>query len=138
MAGDAFAEGRQSDFNPLLLPNPPIVWRDHLGRDGASPGLAADTHASSPLPTQMTRLTRATVKSSEYGLYALLLLQPATGLLTTLFGGRPFPLFLWQILPIHARDEMLRAAFHLPTISVHGACSLDRGPYAAALFTISC
>src|SRR5215470_11758971 len=71
------------------------------------------THATlPPFPMQMTRLHRATVKLSEYGLYALLLVQPATGLLTTLFGGRPFALFFWQFSPPIARDEMLRAAFH--------------------------
>src|SRR5262245_15770453 len=37
-----------------------------------------------PFPTQMTTLHRATVTLSEYGLYALLLCQPATGLLITL------------------------------------------------------
>jgi cytochrome b561 len=66
-----------------------------------------------PFPTQMTKLHRATVKLSEYGLYALLLGQPATGLLTTLFGGRPFALFGWQFSPLLPRDETLQVAFHL-------------------------
>jgi cytochrome b561 len=123
----AFAEGLQSDFSPLLLQIHRsfgvtiwvvtalrLVWRL--------------THASvPPFPTQMTKLHRATVKLSEYGLYALLLVQPATGLLTTLFGGRPFALFFWRISPFMPRDEMLRAAFHL---------SHELGAWALAVLTV--
>jgi cytochrome b561 len=83
----ALAEVRQSDFTPVLLQihrsfgvtiwvvtAPRLAWRL--------------THASlPPFPTQMTKLHRATVRLSEYGLYALLLGQPATGLLTTFFAG---------------------------------------------------
>jgi cytochrome b561 len=35
-----------------------------------------------------------------------------TGLLTTLFGGRPFGLLAWQIPPLFPRDEVIRDAFH--------------------------
>jgi cytochrome b561 len=65
-----------------------------------------------PFPAQMTWLHRAMVKLSEYALYALLLGQPATGLVTTLLGGRPFALLVWQVPPLLPRDEVLRDAFH--------------------------
>ena len=58
----------------------------------------------------MTKLHRATVKVSEYGLYVLLLSQSATGSLTALLGGRPFDLFFWRFPPIMPRNEMLQAA----------------------------
>jgi superoxide oxidase len=50
-----------------------------------------------PFPSNMTKLHRAIVKVSEYGLYALLLIQPATGLAATVLRGRHFAIFLWQI-----------------------------------------
>ena len=91
--------------------------------------------ANQPFPTQMTKLHRATVKLSEYGLYALLLGQPVTGLLTTLFSGRPFALLLWQFSPLIPRDEMLRAAFHLShELGAWALAALAVGHAAAALF----
>jgi len=48
-----------------------------------------------PFRSTMTKLHRATVKLSECGLYALPLAQMVTGLLTTIFGGRPVALFSW-------------------------------------------
>jgi superoxide oxidase len=50
-----------------------------------------------PFPCNMTKLHRAVIQLSEYGLYALLLVQPATGTGAALFSGRPFALFVWQI-----------------------------------------
>ena len=88
-----------------------------------------------PFPAQMARLHRATVKLSEYGLYALLLAQPATGLLATLSGGRPFALFVWHVPALMPRDEMLRAWLHFS--HQLGACALAVlvfGHAAAALF----
>ena len=83
----------------------------------------------------MTKLHRATVKLSEYGLYALLLGQPATGLLTTVFSGRPFALFWWGVSPLLPRDEMLRAAFHLShEIGAWALAALVVGHAAVALF----
>jgi superoxide oxidase len=94
------------------------------------------THATlPPFPMQMTKLHRATVKLSEYGLYALLLVQPATGLLTTLFGGRPFAVFLWQFPALLPRDEMLRGAFHLShEFGAWALAALTAIHAAAALF----
>jgi hypothetical protein len=83
----------------------------------------------------MTKLHRAAVKLSEYGLYALLLGQPVTGLLTTLFGGRPFALYLWQFPPLMLRDETLRAAFHFShELGAWALAALAVGHAAAALF----
>jgi cytochrome b561 len=87
------------------------------------------TNASMPpFPPQMTGLHRLAVKFSEYGLYALLLGQPATGLLTTLAGGRPFALFLWPFPPLMAGYEVLRAVFHL---------SHEVGAWALAALAVS-
>jgi superoxide oxidase len=131
----AFAEVRQSDFTPILLQIHRslgvtiwvvtafrLAWR----QTGAS---------LPPFSTQMTKLHRATVKLSEYALYALLLGQPATGLLTTLLGGRPFALFLWQFPPLIPRDQMLRAAFHFShELGAWALGALAVGHAAAALF----
>ena len=124
----ALAEGRQSDFAPVLLQ----IHRSFGATVWVITALRLAwrlTNASlPPFPAQMTELHRATVRWSEYGLYALLLGQPATGLLTTLLGGRAFALFLWRIPPLVPRDEMLRAAFHL---------SHEFGAWALAVLTVS-
>ncbi len=51
----------------------------------------------------MSRLHIAGVHLSEYGLYALLLLRPLTGLADTLARGHPFGLFAWQVPALIAR-----------------------------------
>jgi cytochrome b561 len=53
-------------------------------------------------PASMSQLHRLAVRVSEYGLYALLLLQPATGFAQTVLHGRPFELFAWTIPPVSA------------------------------------
>jgi cytochrome b561 len=65
-----------------------------------------------PFPAYVTRTHRAMIKLSEYGLYALLLGEPLTGLFATLFGGRPFALLAWQVPPLLPRDAAIRDAFH--------------------------
>jgi superoxide oxidase len=84
-----------------------------------------------PFPTGMTKLHLATVKCTEYGLYVLLLSQPSTGLLHTLFGARPFGLFVWQFSPL-MRDDMLREAFHVAHEFGAWAFALLAGGHAAA------
>jgi superoxide oxidase len=66
-----------------------------------------------PFPEAMTETHRTVVRWSEYGLYALLLVQPATGMAATLFSGQPFALFLWRIAPLVQEDKALRVTFHL-------------------------
>ena len=131
----ALAEVQQSNFTPVLLQihrsSGVTIWVVTALR------LAWRlTHASlPPFPTQMTKLHRATVKLTEYGLYALLLGQPATGLLTTLFGGRPFALYLWQFPALMPRDLTLQAAFHLShELGAWAFVCLVVGHAAAALF----
>jgi len=131
----AVAEARQSDFALFMLQ----IHRSFGVTIWIVTALRLAwrlTNASRPpFPTQMTRLHRATVKLSECGLYALLLGQPATGLLTTLLGGRPFALFMWQFSPLMPRDEMLRAAFHLShELGAWALAALAVSHAAAALF----
>jgi superoxide oxidase len=131
----ALAEVRQSDLTPVLLQ----IHRSFGLTIWVVTALRLAwrlTNASlPPFPTQMTKLHRATVKVSEYGLYALLLGQPVTGLLSTLFGGRPFALFLWEFSPLMPRDEMLRAAFHLShELGAWALAALALSHAAAALF----
>jgi superoxide oxidase len=94
------------------------------------------THAKlPPFPNKMTKLHRVVVQLSEYGLYALLLVQPATGLATTLLNGRPFALFLWQIPPSMSEDKALRAIFHMAhEFGAWTFGALIAGHAAAALF----
>src|SRR5262245_23408780 len=131
----ALAEAQQSHFTPVLLQIHRssgvtiwvvtalrLVWR------------LANANRP-PFPTQMTKLHRAAVKLSEYGLYALLICEPATGLLTTLFGGRPFALYLWQLPPLVLRDVALQAAFHFShELGAWALAGLAVGHAAAALF----
>jgi superoxide oxidase len=88
-----------------------------------------------PFPANMTKVHRAIVHLSEYGLYALLLGLPATGLGATLFSGRPFALFLWQIPQLAPHDKALWAMFHLAhEIGAWALGALAAGHAAAALF----
>jgi cytochrome b561 len=131
----ALAQVRQSDLTPVLLQ----IHRSFGVTIWVVTALRLSwrlTGASlPPFPAQMTKLHRATVKLSEYGLYALLLGQPATGMLTTLFGGRPFALFLWQFSPLMSRDGMLWAAFRLShELGALALAALAVSHAAAALF----
>lgn len=88
-----------------------------------------------PFPAHLTRTHRAVVTLSEYGLYALLLGQPATGLAATLLRGHPFALFGLQVPQLMPEDPALRAVFH--TVHELGAWTLGAlaaGHAAAALF----
>jgi cytochrome b561 len=62
-------------------------------------------------PASMTPLHQLGARLSEYGLYALLLIQPATGLAQTILRGRPFEVFAWSIPPLIARDVALVGIF---------------------------
>jgi cytochrome b561 len=61
-------------------------------------------------PASMPALQRRAAKVTEYGLYALLVLQPATGLADGIFHGRPFVLFGLQVPALMAFNKPL---FHL-------------------------
>ena len=47
--------------------------------------------------TSLTRLHQIAARSSEYGLYVLLLTQPLTGLAQTVSRGAPFELLAWTV-----------------------------------------
>jgi cytochrome b561 len=82
----------------------------------------------------MTRLHRLAARVSEYGLYALLLLQPATGLAQTVLRGRSFGLLAWSIPPlssVHLGYARLFEGFHvvgawclIALVSLHAAAAL--------------
>jgi len=124
----ALAEARQSAFTPVLLQIHRSVGVTIWVVTALRLAWRLTNASMPPFPAQMIKLHRAAIKLSEYGLYALLLAQPVTGLLTTLFGGRPFALFFWQFSPLIARDDMLRAAFHF---------SHELGAWALAALAVS-
>jgi superoxide oxidase len=68
-----------------------------------------------PFPESMPKLQRQMAKLNEYGLYALLIIQPLTGLAYSLFRGRSFPIFLWQMPKLLPGDRGLSEGLH----SVH-------------------
>ena len=94
------------------------------------------THAAlPPFPASMSRLHRAFVKMSEYALYALLLVQPVTGMAATLLRGRQFALFFWHVPPLMSESRTIWIS--LEGIHEIGACAfgaLILGHAAAALF----
>jgi superoxide oxidase len=60
----------------------------------------------------MTPLHQLGARLSEYGLYALLLIQPATGFAQTILLGRSFAVFAWNIPPLVARNVALVGIYH--------------------------
>ena len=74
------------------------------------------THARfPPFADGMNIVHRWVVTLSEYALYALLLLQPITGLTGTLLAGKPFGLFFWTVpawLPRMADASVAVLGFH--------------------------
>jgi cytochrome b561 len=65
-----------------------------------------------PFPASMPPLQQTIAKANEYGLYALLLLQPLTGLGDTLFRGRPVALFFWKLPAVLPKVKPAFQAFH--------------------------
>jgi len=65
-----------------------------------------------PFPQNMPKVQQRLAKTSEYGLYALLLFQPLTGLAQSLTRGRHFMLFAWQVPKLMAGDRPLTMLFH--------------------------
>ena len=70
-----------------------------------------------PFPESMPKLQQWIAKANEYGLYALLLVQPATGLGGMVFDGRPFNLLIWQV-PVRLAPD---ATIHLLLEEAHKA-----------------
>lgn len=90
-----------------------------------------------PFPPAMLRIQRTIATLSEYGLYALLLLQPVTGLAQSLTRGKPFVLYGLETPAVMAKDKALTALFHqvhavtawalLGLISLHILAALFHG-----------
>ena len=90
-----------------------------------------------PFPASMPTLQQRVAKLNEYGLYGLLLVQPLTGLGNTLFRGRPFALFAWQVPTLFAPNKAAAQMFHsihefgawglLVLIGLHAAAALFHG-----------
>lgn len=64
-----------------------------------------------PFPESMPKLQQWIAKANEYGLYALILVQPITGLGKVLFHGRPFELFIWEVPALLAPNAAIRSVF---------------------------
>jgi cytochrome b561 len=64
-----------------------------------------------PFPESMAKLQQWIAKANEYGLYALLLVQPITGIGDVVFHGRPFTLFIWQVPALLTPDAAIRSLF---------------------------
>jgi cytochrome b561 len=99
-----------------------LVWR------------AAFAHLP-PFPPGMPRLQQRIARANEYGLYALLTLQPLTGLGDTVLRGHPFVLFGLTVPrlthPEKAVFHALHAAHELGAIALALLIALHAG---AALF----
>lgn len=59
-------------------------------------------------PKSMPKLQQIVAKANEYGLYALLLVQPITGLGRVLFRGQPFDLLFWHVPALFAENDSIR------------------------------
>jgi cytochrome b561 len=85
-------------------------------------------------PASMKALHRLAARVSEYALYALLLLQPVTGLAQSVLRGRPFELLAWSIptvVPVHLGYAQLFQGVHelgawclVALVSLHSAAAL--------------
>jgi cytochrome b561 len=64
-----------------------------------------------PFPQSMPKLQQWIAKANEYGLYALLLVQPITGLGNVLFHGRPFTLLIWEVPELLESNPAIRSVF---------------------------
>jgi cytochrome b561 len=90
-----------------------------------------------PFPASMSKLQQRAAKLNEYGLYGLLLIEPLTGVGSSLFRGRPFTLFAWQVPVVLAPDKMISHMFHsihefgvwalLALIGLHATAALFHG-----------
>jgi cytochrome b561 len=90
-----------------------------------------------PLPVSMSKLQRLAAGLNEYALYALLLLQPLTGLGDTVLRGRSFTLVVWRVPALLHADKPVFHTLHtlhewgaivlLGLIGVHTAAALLHG-----------
>jgi cytochrome b561 len=106
----AFASGGEQARSLLTLHRSlgVTVWLLAIGRFAWRVTLAR----TPPLPASMPPLQVRAAALSEYGLYALMLLQPLTRLAQSVTRGRPFQLFMFQAPALMVRDKPLTALFH--------------------------
>jgi superoxide oxidase len=64
-----------------------------------------------PFPERMPKLQQWVAKANEYGLYALLLVQPLSGLGNVLFRGHSFSLFIWEMPALFEANPAIRSVF---------------------------
>jgi len=113
------AEVRQSDFTPVLLQIHRSIGVTIWVVTALRLAWRLTRARLPPFPTHMTKLHLVTVKLSEYGLYVLLLGQPATGLLTLSLAGVRSPILL-AVSSDHAPGRDATAAVHFRMNSAHG------------------
>jgi cytochrome b561 len=64
-----------------------------------------------PFPESMPKLQQWVAKANEYGLYALLVAQPISGLGNVVFRGHRFTLFIWQVPALVEPNPAIRSVF---------------------------
>jgi superoxide oxidase len=64
-----------------------------------------------PFPEGLPKLQQSIAKANEYALYALLFVQPLTGLGNALFRGHPFQLFIWEVPALLEPNPAIRSVF---------------------------
>jgi cytochrome b561 len=62
-------------------------------------------------PHSMPKLQQLIAKANEYALYALLIVQPITGLGRVLLRGQPFDFLIWQIPVLFDHNQEIRSLF---------------------------
>jgi cytochrome b561 len=65
-----------------------------------------------PFPSAMPKIQQRAAHLSEYALYAMLLIQPVTGMAQSLTRGRAFPILAWQAPVVMGRSRALTHLFH--------------------------
>jgi cytochrome b561 len=108
-----------------------LTWITALGRITWRLGFAF----LPPFPSAMPTIQQRVAHLSEYGLYALLLIQPLTGVAQSLTRGRPFPFLAWQAPAVMGRSKALTHIFHdIHEITAWVLLGLIAMHVAAALF----
>jgi cytochrome b561 len=87
-----------------------------------------------PFPQNMPKVQQLLAKASEYALYALLLVQPATGMAATLLRGRHFALFFWEIPQLVPEKALWITLSWVHQLGAWALGILIAGHAAAALF----
>lgn len=85
-----------------------LLWLLTLARLGWKASFARPAE----LPTTVSRPQRFVARATQWALYVLLVLQPATGFLQSVLRGRPFPLLGLTFPMVASRDRALVKLFH--------------------------